>query len=108
MSDFQGLKDFQKRLEDISKNAQELNGEHTVSATELFPTQFMKTHTAVNSLEEFLKPLGISGKSDADINKVSQQDLDSLVKAKSDFSSWEEMKSAAVHKYLEKQLFRTR
>lgn len=107
-ADFSGLEVLQKRLSDIQQNAQELNGEHVISASELFPTDFMRKHTNVSTIEEFLKSLGISGGSDADFDKVPVEKLDSLVNARSNFSSWKEFKSAAVREYAEKQLFRSR
>lgn len=97
-----------KRLNDIEQNAKELNGEHTLSGAELFTPSFMRKHSNTSTIGDFLSPLGISGNSESELDNIPDEELDSLVRKQSDFSSWDDMKSSAVHDYLEKQLFRRR
>ncbi|MGC4668256.1 hypothetical protein [Enterococcus hirae] len=82
-----GLDDLQKNLNQLSKNAKELDGEHSVPFDELFNEKFMIENTNFS-----------------DIESIDDNELDNFVSSNTDFESWEDMKSAAGSEWVTKRL----
>ena len=52
--ELKGLDTLERKLGDLAKRAEELDGEHSVSFGELFNPDFMSRHTAHADLESLL------------------------------------------------------
>ncbi|ENZ5662726.1 hypothetical protein ACGWY0_001965 [Enterococcus hirae] len=88
-----GLDDLQKNLNQLSKNAKELDGEHSVPFDELFNEKFMIENTNFSNIDDF-----------SDIESIDDNELDNFVSSNTDFESWEDMKSAAGSEWVTKRL----
>lgn len=77
-------------------------GQNNVSFDEMFSESFMRQHTTSKSISEFLKEVNITDA--ASFETCADEDLENLVKIKTDFNSWEEMQTEAAKAYTIKKL----
>ncbi|ENZ5543314.1 hypothetical protein ACGWJW_002704 [Enterococcus hirae] len=96
-----GLDDLQKNLNQLSKNAKELDGEHSVPFDELFNEKFMIENTNFSNIDDFIEKSGFDF---SDIESIDDNELDNFVGSNTDFESWEDMKSAAGSEWVTKRL----
>lgn len=97
-----GFDDFQKRLDEIAKNAQELEGQNEVPFSELFTDIFLKKHTDFDSFEAF-ENAPIFNQYDS-FEAIPDLEFDIFIKENSKFNNWEEMYSKASEDYIVKKL----
>ena len=97
-----GFDDFQKRLDEIAENAQELEGQNEVPFSELFTDSFLKKHTDFDSFEAF-ENAPIFNQYDS-FETIPDLEFDIFIKENSKFKNWEEMYSKASKEYIEKKL----
>lgn len=100
--EFKGLDKLQKKLDHMAAEAQKLDGDNSVSVTELMPPSFMAHHTKSTSIESFLGDLGVTDK--LSFEKLPQETLEDKVKSETDFDSWHDMNQAAVNLYVKNRL----
>lgn len=98
-----GFTDLEKKLKQMGKNAQQLDGEHSLTFDTLFNNSFMQRHTNHQSISDFIEASKINAETADDFEDNAE--LDAFVAGNSKFASWGEMKSKAVGEYAEKQLF---
>lgn len=98
-----GFDELQRKLNTLANNAKELNGEHTLSAKELFPTSFMQENTDVSSLQDLFPGYDVS--SDETFSKIPESVVKESVRKHSKFDSWEELQKASAKAYIERKLF---
>lgn len=98
-----GFDELQRKLNTLANNAKELNGEHTLSAKELFPTSFMQENTDVSSLQDLFPGYDVS--SDETFSKIPSSVVEQSVKEHTKFDSWDELKETAAKAYVERKLF---
>lgn len=98
-----GFDELQRKLSTLENNAKELDGEHTLSAKELFPTSFMQENTDVSSLQELFPGYDVS--SDDTFNRIPSSIIEQSVKEHTKFNSWSELKKDAAKAYVERKLF---
>lgn len=91
-----GLDELAKELEQISKNAQALEGTHEYSFDEIFPNKFMIENTNFSTIEEFLLSSPEKISSNEELEKADETILDTFVSEQTKFSTWEEMLSTAT------------
>lgn len=96
-----GLKDLQRKLENLEKKANSTNGTHSISFTELFNNGFMQSNTDFSDIEQFVEKSGFDF---SDMESIDEIELDSFVKENSVFDSWHSMKSKAAGLWTKKQL----
>lgn len=86
--EFNGLKEFQKQLKNLSDSAKKNSGTHNVSLNELFNDSFMSKYTRFTNANEFVK----ESKFDfSDIESIPDEELDIFVSKNTQFSNWSEM-----------------
>lgn len=95
------LDSFQKKLDKIAKQVQDLEGTRSIPFEELFTKNFLNKYTNFNSLDELFEKCSIN--SDEDLENNIEL-LNSEVKHNSDFSSWHEMLDVATSEYYEEQM----
>ncbi|AUI73862.1 hypothetical protein DM469_00100 [Lactobacillus helveticus] len=98
-----GFDELQRKLSTLENNVKELDGEHTLSAKELFPMSFMQENTNVSSLQELFPGYDVS--SDATFSKIPSSVVEQSVKEHTKFNSWDELKETAAKAYVERKLF---
>lgn len=111
MADFSGFDDFADELDDLANqfgemadNAEELEGENTVSLRDLFTEEFMRQHTAVTSFENFIEQSQWQVESEEDFEAIPEDEFDEYVKAHSDFESWEDMLGTAANEWIVREI----
>jgi len=99
-----GFKELQNKLNDISKQAQRLKGKHNVSFGELFNDNFMIKNTNFSSLDKMFDAAGYEINSKEDFEKINEKELNSFIKVKTKFNSWEEMLRSASNEWIMNKL----
>jgi len=99
-----GLDEFQRKLEQMRRNVEQLEGEHQVPLTELFPPAFMRQHSGVTDFETFCREGGVDISTKDAFAALPESRLDSAVKCLTQFASWNEMKHAAAADWAKRRL----
>jgi hypothetical protein len=100
----QGLDALQRKLTDLQHRADAMSGSHEVPLADLFTSEFMLLHTDFDSLESMFTAGGMSIRSQADFEAIPLDTWDVIVRGRTRFQTWEEMKQAAATEYLRRQL----
>lgn len=99
-----GLKEFQKKLEDLERKAEVLNGEHKVPFSELFNSYFMQRYTNFSTMEELIEAGGFKIESAEDFNAIPDQEWDIYIAQTTKFPNWQEMMEKAGTEWAKRQL----
>jgi hypothetical protein len=99
-----GLNEFQKKLNELQRKAEALNGEHQVSFSELFNASFMHRHTSFESLEVLIEAGGFKVETMDDFKAIPDQKWDQHIAKTTKFSNWQEMMNEAGSEWGKKQL----
>lgn len=98
-----GFGDLEKKMKQMGKNLQQLDGEHSITFDTLFNNSFMEKHTNHQTIGDFIEASKINAETADDFEDNAE--LDAFVADNSKFASWSEMKIEAVGEYAKKQLF---
>ena len=111
MTDFSGFDNLAGELDDLAEqfgemadNAEELEGENTVSFEDLFAEEFMRKYTDVTSFESFIEQSQWQVESEEDFEAIPEDEFDEYVKANSDFESWEDMFGTAAKEWIAREI----
>jgi len=104
-----GIKEAIDALDELQKNAEEMEGEHEVSFDELFTSEFMNKNTEHDNFNDFTINSKLVPESTTAITKeifevIPDADFDEYVKNNSSYGSWTEMSQAAVQDYIKRKL----
>lgn len=99
-----GLDSLQKKLNNMSKAAEEMNGKHNVPMTDLFTNTFMSENTTFSDAQTFFDSSGFDFNSQEAFEAIPQEELDSFVNKTTDFENWQEMITEASKIYTLKKL----
>ena len=99
-----GFDEVENMLDEIEKNADELDGENEVKFDDLFCTTFMKKYTDFLSIDEMFEKSDFDINSQEDFESISEDKLDMYVNKTTVFSTWEEMLEKAIQKWTIKKL----
>lgn len=99
-----GLDEAQRKLEQMQKGLKELDGKHSVSFAELFPSDFMCKYTKFSSMSELLDNGGFHVGSQEDFRNIPNEPFDRHIAATTRFKTWEEMLHTAVKEYAARKL----
>ena len=99
-----GFDEFEKKLQDITKNAEELKEVKRVTFSELFPDEFVTRNTQCSSLSDLLNNSGFSIKTDEDVAAVPDDKWDDYIRSISEFDCWEKFLAAATEEWTVKRL----
>lgn len=102
--DISGLEELQKRLEDLAKGAEELDGEHEVPFGEIFPPSFMKRYTTFESIEKMVEASGYKVENAEDFKAIPETAWDSFVRQRTKFDNWSDMIGKAGEEWTTRQL----
>ncbi|MHC5278930.1 hypothetical protein ACYRFT_01495 [Listeria kieliensis] len=99
-----GLDGLNKKLKQMQRDAEELQGENSVPFEELFSQKFMLMHTKTSDIYSFLKAGGFDASSNEEFDSTNEAELDKYINSSTTFKTWEEMKEEAVRDYTIKKL----
>jgi hypothetical protein len=88
----------------LKRNLEALQGTHQVKLGELFPPEFIQSHSKCSDLDGLFKAAGYDIQSIEDIEAIDDEQWDSFIKENTDFDDWQEMRSRAVADYTRKRL----
>jgi hypothetical protein len=100
-----GLDELQRKIEQMRRNAEQLDGTHEVTLTEIFPPAFMRKHSSVTDFDAFCREANLDVSSAEAFRSIPTATLDAAVKHLTQFSSWEEMKQAGAGDWASRRLF---
>jgi hypothetical protein len=93
--EIKGLKEFQRKLEDLSRRSQDLEGTHSVPVTELLTPAFLSSCSRFRSAEELFEASGFPVNSQEDFAAIPDDQWDAFIGQSTSYSNWEEMLHAA-------------
>jgi len=96
--------DFEKKLNELSKNVDKISGKNTYALEEIFSKQFMMKHTNANSIGNFFDNSPFRIESQEDFESLPEEKLDKYVAENTRFSTWSDMLGAATEKLIAKKL----
>ncbi|OZT77783.1 hypothetical protein [Salinicoccus roseus] len=102
---FKGFDEFEKKLNRMAKNAQELEGDNTVSFVDLFPESFMSKNTKYANMQEFMDDFEPNMTSEEFKEIQDSDEWNEFVKSNSNFEDWDSMIGTATEEYAANQLF---
>ena len=100
-----GLDDIQRRLSELQRRAELLDGEHKVQWNDLFTSEFMLLNTDFESIEALFEASGYTVKSQADLDAIPAEPFGGFIRCRTRFESWEDMKAEAAQEYMTRRLF---
>lgn len=104
---FKGKNNLSKRLDQISKNARELDGKsQNFKSDDLFNEAFMKKHSSFDSFEKFIDECPLEVVSQEQFDELQDSDeFNEYVAKETTFESWEDMVQNAGFEQISKQIF---
>jgi hypothetical protein len=99
-----GLDKLQKKLDDLQRKAEALDGEHQVPFSELFNSSFMQQYTKYETFEALIEAGGFKVETPDDFKAIPDNEWDEHIAVTTSFSSWQEMMNQAASEWAKKQL----
>lgn len=100
----EGFDELRNTLNQLAQNAQELEGQHKLSLTQLFNADFMSKYTSLSSFQELLDNSGFTTETIEDSIKNPNEQWDSYINQVTQFGNWSDMEDKAVKAYVVKKL----
>lgn len=104
MFKIEGLDELQKKLGDLAKGAEALDGQHSVPVSELLTDAFISQHTSFSSADEMLKVSGFKIETQEDFAAIPDAAWDNFIRSISRFDGWQSILGAARQEYIKRQL----
>jgi hypothetical protein len=98
------FEDALRKLHDLQRKVEQLDGEHSVPLTELFHDEFMLRNTEFPSVETMLEASGYKIESNEDFAVIPDEEWDAFIRERTRFASWDEMKNAASQEWVARTL----
>jgi hypothetical protein len=98
------LDDILSKLRDLQRRAEELDGEHAVTFSELFNDDFMLRYTDFPSISSMMAACGFKVETAEDFAAIPDQVWDEFARERTRFGSWGEMKGAATREWAIRRL----
>ena len=99
-----GSDGFQKSLEDVAKEIEELENKLDVSFDNLFNESFMQKYTLYGTWSELLSKSGFGVKNNEDFKKIPNKKLNRYIRKVTSFKNWEDMLNKATEIYMYEQI----
>lgn len=93
-----------RKLEDLKRKAEALDGEHEIPFSELFSSEFMTRYTDFASLDEMFQASGFVIESQDDFKAVPDDEWENFIKTRTQFSSWKDMRVTALKEWTARKL----
>jgi hypothetical protein len=99
-----GFDELHKRLRDLTKKAQELNGEHQVPLAELLTSSFLSKHTRFSSADDLFRASGFKVQDQDDLVAIPGDRWDEFIRSVSHFENWKAMLGEATKEWTARRL----
>ncbi|MGA3827252.1 hypothetical protein [Pseudomonas chlororaphis] len=93
-----------KGLDQLLKNAKELEGTHQVKLTDTLNPGFVSSHSKFVDLEALFAASGFKIDTPEDFAAIPDDEWDKFISENTDFSNWEEMQRSAGASYMKAKL----
>lgn len=97
-----GLDEFRRKLERLSRNAQNVSG--PVAFDDLFPPEFMRRYTDFPTIQAMADASGFKIESQQDFEAIPDADWDAFVRSRTRFQTWQDMQVKAGEEYVVRRL----
>jgi len=97
-----GLDEFQRKLERLSRNAQNVSG--PVTLDDLFPPEFMHRYTDFPTIQAMADASGFKVESQQDLEAIPDADWDAFVRSHTRFQTWQDMQAKGGEEYVVRRL----
>jgi len=98
------FEDSLRKLRDLQRKAEQMDGEHSVTFTELFPDEFMLRNSEFPSVDSMFEGSGFKVESSEDFAAIPDEEWDVFIQERTRFASWDEMKNAAAQEWAMRRL----
>jgi len=99
-----GLDDAIRKLSDLERKAAELDGEHSVPISDLFPDSFMAAHTDFTTIQDMLDASGFPASTPEEFSAIPDDQWDTFVASRTKFASWHAMLEAGTAEWVSHKL----
>ncbi|MBD8669789.1 hypothetical protein OQ519_25060 [Pseudomonas lurida] len=93
-----------KGLDQLLKNAKDLEGTHQVKLTDTLNPEFVSSHSRFSDLEALFAASGFKIDSLEDFAAIPDDEWDKFISENTDFTSWEEMQRSGGTAYMKARL----
>lgn len=93
---FEGFDDLERKIRELAKGAEDLEGEHSVSFEELFPEVFMRANTDFESIDQMIESSGFKIETTEEFEAIPDDEWDTFIGEHTRFADWDEMMGSAV------------
>ncbi len=99
-----GFDELQKKLRDLTKKVQELDGEHEIPLAELLTPSFLSKHTRFSSADDLLRASGFKVHNQQDLMAIPADRWDEFIRSVSHFENWKAMLGEATKEWTARKL----
>ena len=102
--DMREMSRLTSRLRRLAEKAQALDGEHSISLSELCPPAFMARFTDFRTLEEMFDASGFAVETPEDFAAIPDSEWDAFISNVTRFPDWRAMQKKAVVEWARRRL----
>ncbi len=102
--EMKGLDEFQRKLDTLQKRIKNIDGEHAIPFSELFPQDFIRKNTTFQNIEDMFEHSGFTVNSQEDFKKIPDKEWDNFIASNTKFKNWKEMIDAASGEWIKKKI----
>ena len=99
-----GLDELQRKLEDMSRRAESMSGNHNVPIPELLTRDFLSRCSRFSSADEMFEASGFKIESPEDFAAIPDVEWDAFVRTNTTYASWDAMLSEAGGEWAARRL----
>lgn len=99
-----GLDELQRRLEDLSRRAESVSGNHNVPIPELLTRDFLSRCSRFSSADEMFEASGFKIELPEDFAAIPDAERDAFVRTNTTYASWDAMLSEAGGEWTARRL----
>ena len=104
MLKIEGLDELQRKLENLGKKAEVLDGKHSVPILELHTDSFISKCTPFSTANDMFEASGFKFETQEDFFNISDAGLDEYIRTNSSFDNWQGMLGAATQEWTASKL----
>ncbi len=98
----EGLKEMERRFDELADRARALDGEQSIPLQELFPPAFMRANSRFGTIGAMLEAKGIADA--AAFEQLPEDEWERFVVETTRFASWEDMKGEGAKVWIASRL----
>ncbi|MDP8286805.1 MAG: hypothetical protein RAP03_09005 [Candidatus Electryonea clarkiae] len=99
-----GLDDIQKKLKELQKKANALDGENQLPISDLLTVKFLKENSNFESVDEMFEQSGFTIETTKHFENIPDDEWEDFIWKNTCFKSWQEMLDKASEEWIANQL----